>query len=455
MLDVRRKAHHTILGVLTAAVALLLHSASLAAVPAAPSVITNITVIIKPGKQSGRAMATGKGKTANIAANTVQAWTIQQGQAALLLLAPLKKGQPYRVRYYELDAGKSRLLGYVPFAQAKLAESKTTGPMWAFALNGVDPLSKEPVIFAGDTEAIHARLDSASEPVFSSDSLSFRSSGGPATVLLPALMGWDVRGVIFAPTTADPQAAYLEFLSNGDSLTINPSSQVERGRLLTDGKAFRIAPTKGPAITWQRSALHLVSGIPAAHRIDCVPTALRPSYFLTIASLRALTPRLQLPVQASLSAANAIPCSPSKTSFIAGMLCIRAFRGALRSTTIWLPRENSRKIPAIGNRAMPPEHSTGWAGRRQPSCAGSRLGRPPARKAMSWIRQHKRWSARIAGIRRIMRSLSREDIQGSLTATWRMSCSPDHLWIPTLRMPTRSSRRSRILRRMVGPPASP
>src|SRR6202021_2682505 len=177
MLDVWSKAHHTILGVLVAAVAFILHPALVAAVPAAPPVITNITVVIKPGKLSGRAMATVKGKTANIAANTVQAWTIQQGQGALLLLAPLKKGQPYRLRYSELDAGTNRLLGYVPFAQAKLAESKTTGPLWAFALNGVDPLSKEPVIFAGDTEAIHARLDSASGPVFAADSLSFRSSG--------------------------------------------------------------------------------------------------------------------------------------------------------------------------------------------------------------------------------------------------------------------------------------
>ena len=268
MLDVWSKAHHTLLGVLVAAVAFILHPALVAAVPAAPPVITNITVVIKPGKLSGRAMATVKGKTANIAANTVQAWTIQQGQGALLLLAPLKKGQPYRVRYYELDAGKSRLLGYVPFAQAKLAESKTTGPMWAFALNGVDPLSKQAVIFAGDTEAIHARLDSASEPVFSSDSLSFSSSSGPATVLLPALMGWDVRGVIFAPTSTDPQADYLEFLPNGDSLTIDPAAHVERGRWLTDGKAFRIAPAKGPAVTWQRSALHPVSGIPAAHRLE-------------------------------------------------------------------------------------------------------------------------------------------------------------------------------------------
>jgi hypothetical protein len=268
MLDVLGKAHHAMFGVLAAAIALILHPALLAAVPVAPPVITSITVVTKPGKQSGRAMATVNGKTASIAANAVQAWTIQQGQGALLLLAPLKKGQPYRVRYYELDAGKSRLLGYVPFAQAKLAESKTTGPMWAFALNGVDPLSKESVIFAGDTEAIHARLDSASAPVFALDSLSFRSSSGPATASLPVLMGWDVRGVIFAPATTDPKAAYLEFLSDGDSLTIDPAAHVERGRWLTDGEAFRIAPAKGPPITWQRSALHPVSGIPAAHRLE-------------------------------------------------------------------------------------------------------------------------------------------------------------------------------------------
>ena len=62
MLDVWSKVHHTILGVLVAAVAFILHPALVAAVPAAPPVISNITVVIKPGKLSGRAMATVKGK---------------------------------------------------------------------------------------------------------------------------------------------------------------------------------------------------------------------------------------------------------------------------------------------------------------------------------------------------------------------------------------------------------
>ena len=170
----------------------------------------------------------------------------------------------------------------------------------------------------------------------------------------------------------------------------------------------------------------------------------RRSCFSTIARSAHAPDALQRPVQDSLSAASATPCSPSKTSSIGETSCIRAFQVGSRYTTTWPPRENSPKTPATGNRAMPPGRSTGWPGRRPPSCAGSRPGPPAVRKAMSWIPRHKRWSARIAGIRRIMKSGSREDIQGLSTATWSMSCSLKQLRTQTLPMPIRLSRSSRL-----------
>ena len=184
----------------------------------------------------------------------------------MLLLSPLKKNQGYRVRYYELDAREGRLLGEVPFAQANMLES-TTGA-WAFTVSGIDPASKSPLIFAGDAEAIHARIDHASEPAFSPGSLSSQTPKGVQTMDLRMLLGWDIGATILAPSSADPKAAYLEFLPNGNSLMIDPAGQVEPGRWVTDGTTFQVASAKGNAITWQRTALHPVPGISAAHRFE-------------------------------------------------------------------------------------------------------------------------------------------------------------------------------------------
>jgi hypothetical protein len=259
------KAHRVILGILAATVAFY-SPLVLAAVPLAPPVIRSITVVKKPGKTDGRAMATVNGKTGSIAAHALQAWTIQQGQGALLLLSPLKKNQPYRVRYYELDAGKSRLLGEVPFAQAMMVES--TNGTWAFTLSGIDPASKDPVMFVGDTQAIHARIDHASEPVFSPASLSFQTPNGAQAIDLQVLLGRDILGEILAPSSADAKATYLEFLPDGNALMIDRAGQVEQGRWLTDGISFHVTPAKGEAVLWQRAALHPVVGIPAAAMLE-------------------------------------------------------------------------------------------------------------------------------------------------------------------------------------------
>ena len=228
--------------------------------------IRSITVVKKPGQTDGRAMATVNGKTGSIAAHALQAWTVQQGQGALLLLSPLKKKQAYRVRYYELDAGKSRFLGEVPFAQAKMVES--TNGAWAFTVSGIDPARKEPVIFAGDTQAIHGRIDHASEPFFSPGSLSFQTPNGAHAIDLQVLQGWDVRGAILEPSTVDARASYLEFLPDGNSLMIDRAGQVEHGHWVTDGTTFRVTPATGKAIVWERAALHPVVGIPAAAMLE-------------------------------------------------------------------------------------------------------------------------------------------------------------------------------------------
>jgi hypothetical protein len=242
--------------------------------------IVKLVVEKKPGSSEGRAMATVKGpmkvkgkavigeKTGRIATKAVQAWTIMDGQGALLLLSPEKRDAPYRLRYYQLDAGKGRLLGHVPFAEGNIAEWKGPNGAWAFALAGTDPASKQPVIFAGDVEAIHARIDDGSQPQFSGDSLSFQTPSGPKTVSLATLMGLDYQNAIYAPSAqASGTTAYLEFLPNGDALTIDSAGQVERGRWITAGSAFQITSAKGVKTLWAEAELHSVTGIPASDRI--------------------------------------------------------------------------------------------------------------------------------------------------------------------------------------------
>jgi len=262
---------------------LLLMVAALLPVPrclhAQQSSIIKLIVEKKPGAPDGRAMATVKGpakvkgkvviteKTGRIATQAIQAWIVLDGQGALLLLSPEKKGQPNRLRYYELDAGKGRLLGRLPLEEATIAERKPANDQWAFALSGTDPVSKEPVIFAGDTHAIHARIDDASQPQFSADSLSYQTPGGPQTISMAELVGLNYQSGVYAPPKNGTSPAYLEFLPSGDSLTISATGEVERGRWIKAGPNFQVTSPKGATAVWPQAELQPVIGIPATTRI--------------------------------------------------------------------------------------------------------------------------------------------------------------------------------------------
>jgi hypothetical protein len=115
------------------------------------AVIVKLEIVKKPGAPDGLAMATVKAplnvkskvtmgeKTGHIATHARQAWIIMNGQGALLLLSPEKKGGQYQLRYYQLDEGKGRLLGDVPFAEATMKELQAPSTPWAFALAGPTP----------------------------------------------------------------------------------------------------------------------------------------------------------------------------------------------------------------------------------------------------------------------------------------------------------------------------
>ena len=243
------------------------------------SSIVKLTVEKKPGAPDGRAMATVKGpakikgkivitdKTGHIAKHAEQAWIIMGGQGALLLLSPQKKGLPHRLRYYELDAGKGRLLGHVPFSDGTIAEWKPGNDQWAFALGGIDPVTQKPLIFVGDTHAIHARLDGASQPQFDSSSLSFQTPNGPKSVSMAELVALDYQNNIYAPASNAANTAYLEFLQDGDSLSVSSAGQVECGRWIKSGPSFETTSAAGATTVWPEGELHSVAGIPATGKI--------------------------------------------------------------------------------------------------------------------------------------------------------------------------------------------
>ena len=85
--------------------------------------ITKLTIEKKPGQSDGLAMAVAGKRTGRIASHALNGWIDLGGSGAVLLLSPEKKNGPYRLRYYQADEGKGRLLGYVPFREAELVES--------------------------------------------------------------------------------------------------------------------------------------------------------------------------------------------------------------------------------------------------------------------------------------------------------------------------------------------
>jgi hypothetical protein len=230
--------------------------------------ITKLAVTKKDGKVDGKAVATVLGptkvkgkvlvqeKTGSIASHVLQAWPIMNGHGALLLLSPAKAGEQNRLRYYQTEEGKSRSLGLVGFSDATLVESTEPSP-WAFALTGVDPSTKQPMIVAGDVLAIHSRLLNASEPQFSGEFFSFHSQAENKKIATATLMGWQVSAKIYSVS-----GKYLQFFPNGTSITTTAQG-VEHGQWTTDGNAFYIARKSGPDEVWKAQDLEPVAGIPA------------------------------------------------------------------------------------------------------------------------------------------------------------------------------------------------
>lgn len=239
--------------------------------------ITKLTVQKKAGHADGKAMATVLGpirkhgtitqqeKTGSIANRVIQAWPVMNGHAALLLLSPAKQGQANPLRFYQLDEGKSRLLGTLPFSNAALVESSDAGT-WAFAISGTDPATKQALIFAGDADAIHARLSNASDPRFSGQSFSFRAGNHARTLPTKQLLAWEALNHIYLLNGNSSGSEYLQIFPNG-TFAMTTGAAVQHGHWISDGAMLHTTAQSGAETQWDMARLQKVVGIPAESRL--------------------------------------------------------------------------------------------------------------------------------------------------------------------------------------------
>ena len=123
------------------------------------------------------------------------------------------------------------------------------------------------VIFAGDVDAIHARLRNASDPHFSGESFSFRSTNETKTVATETLLGWQAVRNIYALPKGYSQTGYLQIFRNGTSITTQENENVAHGRWINDGTSIHISPATGAETLLRLDTLFAVAGLPAETRL--------------------------------------------------------------------------------------------------------------------------------------------------------------------------------------------
>src|ERR1700743_3153963 len=115
-----------------------------------------IAIVRQSGKEDGEAQMIVKGKAHKITAKAVQAWPVREGLGALIMvLAPKgSAANQYQLRYYDLDSGRRRVLGMVPFKTGNVIETTTAEGNWVFSLVGQNLTTNQSLIFVGDDQAV-------------------------------------------------------------------------------------------------------------------------------------------------------------------------------------------------------------------------------------------------------------------------------------------------------------
>ncbi len=211
-----------------------------------------------------------KGKFRKIAQHAVEAQTVRDGDGALVIVLQPAKGKApkqYLLRYYDLESGRSRLLGAVPMKAGKITETATAGNAWAFALSGIDSQSALPVIVVGGEEGIPGLLMDANAPAIHGDGLQYKSGGETREAKLDVLLGSGQMGIYAPPHTTQAAPQLLQVFSNGTAMTMLANGKSEKATWQTDGKVLQLRSVQEKAVysvPW--AELNTVQGVPAGKR---------------------------------------------------------------------------------------------------------------------------------------------------------------------------------------------
>ncbi|MGC1302181.1 MAG: hypothetical protein WA840_07390, partial [Caulobacteraceae bacterium] len=234
-----------------------------------PAASPQITIVRKAGQEDGVAQMTVKNKIHKITPHAMQALTVRGGEGALIIVLNKKNPAPkqYELRYYDLDSGRRRILGTVPFSSATIQEYHPAYEGWAFALSGKDLTTSQPVTIVGGEQAIPGFIPGAISPSFSEDSLTWATAPGGErhTAKVTDLLGTSLNGIYSPPQSSIADLQYLQLFPDASAMTVSKDNTIHQGHWQTDGHTISL--TAGTAsLTIPQSALDPVQGVPAGTR---------------------------------------------------------------------------------------------------------------------------------------------------------------------------------------------
>jgi hypothetical protein len=238
-----------------------------------------ITIERKPGHEDGEAQMVENGKVRKIAPHAVAAWRVRGDEAVLIaILEPAKGNRPkqYSLRYYDLDSGRRRILGTIPFSAGSVVETPAAGESWAFALSGTD--AGTPLILVGNDQAIPGYIAQASSPRFTEENtLTYEQNGEAKTSKLGVLLGVDLHAIYAPPKNAQAAPKYLQVFPSGKALAELKDGSLRAATWRTDGETLNLT---GPSANYTVPVRELqpVKGVPAGWRFSIRLTQELSSY---------------------------------------------------------------------------------------------------------------------------------------------------------------------------------
>lgn len=229
-----------------------------------------ITIERKPGHADGEAQYLEKGKVRKVAAHAVAAWRVRAGEGALVIVLGHKSSSganQYVLRYYELDTGRRRVLGVVPFDAASLVETSATDGGWAFALSG-NAAGIDPVVLVGSDQAIPGRLEEASDPAFTDGAtLTYKQDGAEKRARLGVLLGTELGAIYAPPKNLQTSPKYVQVFPDGHAVAELKDGSLRTGQWHTDGSTIHLS---GGSANYSVPVAELkpVEGVPVGARFE-------------------------------------------------------------------------------------------------------------------------------------------------------------------------------------------